>query len=1264
MSDANNIMVVTRCRPFNQREKDLDSKLCVDMPDDTVQGRHVVVTENGQEKTFEFDRAYWSHDKQREFITQETVMADLGRMMLDTLYSGLNVSMFAYGQTGAGKSYSVIGGPDDLRGLLPRMLEDLYESLMKDKDPSRFKFGTKVSFLEIYNEIVHDLLDPKLGTEGYEPPKLEVKQHPKLGIFIPGLTEVPTASSDECLVQMDRGLGTRSVAATKMNAVSSRSHCVFALELDQEEGGQAKTSKVNLVDLAGSERAKKTGAAGDRMKEATNINKSLTALAMVIAALAKGEGKTAPFRNSKLTFILRDALAGNSRTIMLTALSPAEDNVQETISTLHFAKSVKSIKTSAVANVSTTNAKAAAQGEIDRLKKELEEQHEAMMAMQKMLEEGGGGPRVSESIAGPGAGGGGGPAGASGGGSSGGAAQQVLPNGDLEVFAAGEFIFKAGDAGHCMYLVLSGEIERWNEKNEVIATLGANALFGESAALGLTFFRKYTHRVTDAGSCSCLVFQPHMLQDTFLKIANLRYAYLDAKADSELMFKTQQQLWGATILSTYKNGSLSERTALTQKCRAEKLPYVSIIHPTQALSDLVVCQLQDGQPITIGGAPDADVRVTGPAAQTVCCQILNYDSVHVFICLTKPTVAARVRKEHKKLVDELHDDNACETTLQPMDTLLKDLTSGSTTNASILLEDGVTLLADQDQLLHAFSMEENRILINNEFYLRVTIPQKHLISERGSVQMPVPLQDDNPPVPDSTAAASPPTNVAAAAQDVVDTAATDGTRDGEEIRKGDVDYFDTTANAYKGGKDQKKSIEDTLEQLEDTQILRHPWKRHRVEKLHLYLSDLEQRQQFGRDVTARIATDFVEAQELVAMASEDYAKLCALTAQAQKSATSADGEPSSDSDEEEETKTSQGTSKGNKKRKSKKSKLIKLPQYQFEALLARAPPGQFEHIAEIDGHPFYPFIVFLLLDPVSGVERSFSHQDFLMRLDTMHDMHARLRKFPNRVTKLVQDPFMVVGKEFFAPKSAADANSADADEEDDDLVNANKDPMAAAKQLLAFRGNADPLDDRNLPERQTRLVLEKLVAKLDRRTSEVKSLKELLMKREAELDELTNNAKTDTLTEFHQDFAGATDDAFGAISALHSTLGAISSSLKDTDQKTIAPAAGSLLNSNNPTSKGVSAGALATTKRGSNAPAPGSSLSATNPTIATSNAPVAAPAVRSSKNLFQSAVRKAEAAADVFGKRRSSTAGRGNFFRNSVSAKEGFNLPVMVSDIK
>eukprot|EP00391_Amoebophrya_sp_Ameob2_P013066 CAMPEP_0178983816 /NCGR_PEP_ID=MMETSP0795-20121207/1269_1 /TAXON_ID=88552 /ORGANISM="Amoebophrya sp., Strain Ameob2" /LENGTH=373 /DNA_ID=CAMNT_0020674629 /DNA_START=329 /DNA_END=1446 /DNA_ORIENTATION=- len=372
---ADNIMVITRCRPFNQREKDMDSKLVVHMPDDAIDGRHVVVTdETGQERTFEFDRAYWSHDETtHRFVSQEDVMQDVGKLMLDTCYKGLNVSMFAYGQTGAGKSFSVIGAGGGAAGPAPAHAGG------QDKGPG-FSFETKVSFIEIYNEMVHDLLDPKMATvKDYEPPKMEVKQHPKLGIFIPGLTEVPTKSADECFAMMDRGLGNRAVASTKMNAVSSRSHCVFMLELDQNFGnGQNASARINLVDLAGSERQKKTGVSGDRMKEATNINKSLTCLAMVIAELAKGNTKTAPFRNSKLTFILKDALSGNSRTIMLTALSPAEDNASETVSTLHFAKSVKMIKTSAKANVSTSDARAAALAEIAELKKELAEQQHAM----------------------------------------------------------------------------------------------------------------------------------------------------------------------------------------------------------------------------------------------------------------------------------------------------------------------------------------------------------------------------------------------------------------------------------------------------------------------------------------------------------------------------------------------------------------------------------------------------------------------------------------------------------------------------------------------------------------------------------------------------------------------------------------------------------------------------------------------------------------------------------------------------------------------
>ena len=157
----------------------------------------------------------------KTFVTQETLFEDLGVVMLKTLFTGLNVTMFAYGQTGAGKSFSVLGVPGgDLRGLLPRLLERLYPMIDEKKsDKQLAECKTVVSFLEIYNEEIQDLLDPKLGTPGYERPKLDVKQHPQMGVFVPGLTEVECTNGDQCNDQLEYGTDQRSVASTAMNAV-------------------------------------------------------------------------------------------------------------------------------------------------------------------------------------------------------------------------------------------------------------------------------------------------------------------------------------------------------------------------------------------------------------------------------------------------------------------------------------------------------------------------------------------------------------------------------------------------------------------------------------------------------------------------------------------------------------------------------------------------------------------------------------------------------------------------------------------------------------------------------------------------------------------------------------------------------------------------------------------------------------------------------------------------------------------------------------
>lgn len=310
-------------------------------------------------KTFAFDRSYWSFNKDdSNYAGQENLHDDLGKPLLDNAFTGYNNCIFAYGQTGSGKSYSMMGYGKE-HGIIPKICQDMFERIKEAQaaDPA-LRFTVEVSYLEIYNERVKDLLNP--GTKG----NLKVREHPSTGPYVEDLAKLVVGSFEEIEHLMDEGNKARTVAATNMNATSSRSHAVFTLmltqkKLDTETKMEAeKVAKISLVDLAGSERANSTGATGARLKEGAEINRSLSTLGRVIAALAdlstgkkkKGAASQVPYRDSVLTWLLKDSLGGNSMTAMIAAISPADINYDETLSTLRYADSAKRIKNHAVVN--------------------------------------------------------------------------------------------------------------------------------------------------------------------------------------------------------------------------------------------------------------------------------------------------------------------------------------------------------------------------------------------------------------------------------------------------------------------------------------------------------------------------------------------------------------------------------------------------------------------------------------------------------------------------------------------------------------------------------------------------------------------------------------------------------------------------------------------------------------------------------------------------------------------------------------------------
>lgn len=312
-------------------------------------------------KTFAFDRSYWSFEKSDpNYAGQDDLHADLGKPLLENAFGGYNNCIFAYGQTGSGKSYSMMGYGQE-EGVIPKICRDMFDRIadVQRRDPN-LACTVEVSYLEIYNERVRDLLNP--STKG----NLKVREHPSTGPYVEDLAKLAVRSFSEIEHLMDEGNKARTVAATNMNETSSRSHAVFTLTLSQRRRDvdtgmdTEKAAKISLVDLAGSERAQSTGATGARLKEGAEINRSLSTLGRVIAALAdlssgklggkKKNPNMVPYRDSILTWLLKDSLGGNSMTAMIAAISPADINFEETLSTLRYADSAKRIKNHAVVN--------------------------------------------------------------------------------------------------------------------------------------------------------------------------------------------------------------------------------------------------------------------------------------------------------------------------------------------------------------------------------------------------------------------------------------------------------------------------------------------------------------------------------------------------------------------------------------------------------------------------------------------------------------------------------------------------------------------------------------------------------------------------------------------------------------------------------------------------------------------------------------------------------------------------------------------------
>jgi len=390
---AGNVKVVVRVRSFLPRETERGAECLVRMTPQTEETRLLAPSATDaanaratsrrtiEEKTFTYDKSFWSHNTNDEhYAHQEDVYNSLGEEMLDHNFEGYHTCVFAYGQTGSGKSYTMMGTPEQ-PGLIPRTCQDLFERIESSESPN-VSYNVRVSYFEVYNEHVRDLLVPRTEPPNY----LKVRESPTEGPYVKDLSEHPVRNYSDIIRLMKQGDDSRTVASTKMNDTSSRSHAVFTIMLKQihaettSDETTERTARIRLVDLAGSERAKATEATGARLREGSNINKSLTTLGRVIAALSSSTAQApssrqslassrqsmaprtstpagprpstprdvVPYRDSVLTYLLKDSLGGNSKTAMIACIAPSD--YDETLSTLRYADQARRIRTRAIVN--------------------------------------------------------------------------------------------------------------------------------------------------------------------------------------------------------------------------------------------------------------------------------------------------------------------------------------------------------------------------------------------------------------------------------------------------------------------------------------------------------------------------------------------------------------------------------------------------------------------------------------------------------------------------------------------------------------------------------------------------------------------------------------------------------------------------------------------------------------------------------------------------------------------------------------------------
>ncbi|KAG7783872.1 hypothetical protein KL910_000477 [Ogataea haglerorum] len=337
-----NIKVIVRFRPENEMEKASGATNCVEYHSDN---QSISVTVASNTSNFTFDRIF-SEDTEQEEIFNYSV-----RQTTDDLALGYNGTVLCYGQTGSGKSYTMMGDLHDERkkGQTPRIFEQIFQGI--ENSPKTLEYTVGVSYLEIYNENLRDLLNPKNNS------KLAIHENKVDGVYVSNLETLYVSNLNDVYTILDQGNKNRSVGSTNMNEQSSRSHAIFQIRLSSKnlEDGIIKTGNLFLVDLAGSEKIDKTGASGQLLEEAKKINSSLSALGNVINSLTDGKSTHIPYRDSKLTRILQESLGGNSRTTLIINCSPSSLNDQETLSTLRFGSRAKYIKNSVHINSELSN---------------------------------------------------------------------------------------------------------------------------------------------------------------------------------------------------------------------------------------------------------------------------------------------------------------------------------------------------------------------------------------------------------------------------------------------------------------------------------------------------------------------------------------------------------------------------------------------------------------------------------------------------------------------------------------------------------------------------------------------------------------------------------------------------------------------------------------------------------------------------------------------------------------------------------------------